>query len=78
MNTVPEETTYYIEIDDQYGGGDSFYDYQLKPIRRMLWVDIQSPLFHNGYYPVKLGWNKIYEWDIKGGHWDKRNKVKEN
>lgn len=69
----------HVFIGEKYTDGDSLYEYQLKPLRRMLRVDIEAEqsLLPRPYYPVKLGWNKIYEWDFKSGKWKKLEKVKE-
>jgi hypothetical protein len=69
--------TQFVVIGDKFVDGEHSYDFQLKPIRRMLWVDMRLPLFDMEHYPVKLGWNKIYEWDSKSGGWDKLKKIKQ-
>lgn len=68
----------YVSIGEKYTDGDFTYEYHLKPIRRMLWVDIQAEqsLLPRSYYPIKLGWNKIYVWDCKSGSWSKLTKTK--
>ena len=69
----------YVVIDDQYTSVTTTFEYQLKPFRRMIWVDLghetEESLFPL-YLPVKLGWNKIYEWDFKSGGWNKLKKLK--
>lgn len=75
-NTVPEKTTEIMIIDEELHWGDRSDSYTLKPFRRMLWLDNQSPLFPEGHYPIKLGWNKVYEWDFKSGGWIRFEKVR--
>ena len=55
----------------------SYYDYQLKPLQRMIIVDRHSVLTPKDYRSIKLGWNKIYEWNHNKGRWKKSEKVKD-
>jgi len=54
-----------------------FYDYQLKPLRRMIIVDRHSALTPKDYRLIKLGWNKIYEWNYNQNCWVKCEKIKD-
>mgnify|MGYP001133757200 CR=1 FL=1 len=78
QNTIPEPTAIYITIDDKFRTDSSELNYKLNPIRRRLELDIHPSPMGLNIGKIKLGWNKIYEWDFKRGYWVQRNKVKEN
>ena len=49
--------------------------YHVRPLHRMLWVELPDPLPEMPYIPIKLGWNKLHRPVLKSG-WVEFKKVK--
>lgn len=62
---VIDETYRLCGEDDEHP--DVELSYHLKPLQRMLWVELPDPLPETPYIPIKLGWNKLHRPVFKSG-----------